>query len=177
MEAVRFRRVSQLARAVAAIVHGVTEVPRTKLQPRAVRVVHKLRVAVVAGVDLGVAVAPDDDATITIGTSADNTLVLTDPVVSRYHLELRRAPAGIEVVDLGSRNGTWLGAVRLERAIVPAGTRLRLGDTTIAVADAGSPLAPPTPSRRGSPSWSATAKRFARSRGSCIDSRASTRRC
>src|SRR5205823_1464932 len=74
-----------------------------------------------------------------------NALVLADPAVSRYHLELSRTPAGVEVTDLGSRNGTWVGGVRIERAIVPAGTELRLGDTTLVVEDAGSSVAPPPP--------------------------------
>ena len=47
------------------------------------------------------------------------------------------------MIDLGSRNGTWVGGVRVTRAIVPAGTQLRIGDTTLAVDDAGSALAPP----------------------------------
>jgi DNA-binding NtrC family response regulator len=120
------------------------DAPRTKLQPRQIRLVHRLRVTVDQGPDAGAACAPDDGASLAIGTSADNALVLTDGAVSRYHLELRRTPAGVAVLDLGSRNGTWVGDVRVERAVVPAGTRLRLGDTTLTVTDAGSTVAPPT---------------------------------
>ena len=120
------------------------DAPRTRLQPRAVRLVHRLRVTIEAGVGAGTAIAPDDGAAIAIGTSEDNALVLADPAVSRYHLELRRTASGVALVDLGSRNGTWVGGVRIERAIVPAGTRLKLGDTTIVVDDAGSTVAPPT---------------------------------
>jgi DNA-binding NtrC family response regulator len=119
------------------------DVPRTRLQPRAVRMVHKLRVAVEEGPDAGTVCAPDDGASLAIGTSEDNALVLRDAAVSRYHLELRRTAAGVQLVDLGSRNGTWVVGVRVERAIVPAGTRLKLGDTTIVVDDAGTSLAPP----------------------------------
>ncbi|HEY5945076.1 MAG TPA: FHA domain-containing protein, partial [Kofleriaceae bacterium] len=122
------------------------DTPRTKLQPRPVRLVHKLRVTVNAGVDAGAACAPDDGSRLAIGTSEDNALVLTDAAVSRYHLELLRTPAGVEVIDLGSRNGTWVGGVRISRAIVPAGTQLRLGDTTLTVEDAGSTVVPPPPS-------------------------------
>ena len=122
---------------------AMSESPRTKLQPRPVRLVHKLRVTVNAGVDAGATCAPDDGARLAIGTSEDNALVLTDQAVSRYHLELLRTPAGVEVNDLGSRNGTWVGGVRISRAVVPAGTQLRLGDTTLTVEDAGSTVAPP----------------------------------
>jgi DNA-binding NtrC family response regulator len=120
-----------------------TDAPRTKLQPRPVRIVHKLRVAVVAGPDAGATCAPDDGSRVAIGTAEDNALVVRDPAVSRYHLELHRTPAGVEVIDLGSRNGTWVGNVRITRAVVPAGTQLRLGDTTLTVEDAGNSVAPP----------------------------------
>ena len=126
----------------------MAEPPRTKLQPRPVRLVHKVRVAVVGGPDAGATCAPDDGARLAVGTAEDNALVLHDAAVSRYHLELHRTPAGVEVIDLGSRNGTWLGNVRITRAIVPAGTQLRIGDTTLAVEDAGSSLAPPPRRRR-----------------------------
>src|SRR5262245_23245497 len=122
---------------------AMVDTPRTKLQPRPVRRVHKLRVTVNTGLDAGTTCAPDDGARLAIGTSADNALVLTDPAVSRYHLELLRTPAGVEVIDLGSRNGTWVGGVRITRAIVPAGTQLRVGDTTLVVEEAGQAVVPP----------------------------------
>jgi DNA-binding NtrC family response regulator len=119
------------------------DAPRTRLQPRTVRMIHRLRVLVEDGPDRGAACAPDDGAQLAIGTSEDNALVLTDPAVSRYHLELRRTGAGVQLADLGSRNGTWIGGVRVERAVISAGTRLRLGDTTLAIEDGGSTVAPP----------------------------------
>ncbi len=119
------------------------DLPRTRLQARSVRVVHRLRVTVEIGPDAGATSEPDDGALLAIGTSADCALVLRDPAVSRYHLELRRTPGGIELRDLGSRNGTWIGAVRVTEAIVPAGTRIRIGDSTLALDDAGSSVAPP----------------------------------
>jgi DNA-binding NtrC family response regulator len=129
--------------AVTWYARPMDDAPRTRLQPRPVRLVHRLRISVDEGPDTGATCAPDDGASIAIGSSADNALALTDPTVSRYHLELRRTAAGVAIVDLGSRNGTWVGGVRIERAVVPAGTRLRLGDTTIVVDDAGSTVAPP----------------------------------
>ena len=126
-------------------VSRVTDSPRTKLAPRPIRVARKLRVRVEAGPDAGAVCEPaaDAGARLAIGTSADNALVLADPTVSRYHLELAREPDGLHVIDLGSRNGTWVGGVRIERAVVPAGTMLRLGDTTLVVDDAGAQTLPP----------------------------------
>jgi DNA-binding NtrC family response regulator len=128
---------------------GVDEA-RTKLQPRQARVVQRLRVRVDEGPDTGASCEPEGAAAVGVGTADDNGLVVSDATVSRYHLELRRAPDGIQITDLGSRNGTWVGGVRIERATVPAGTRVRLGGTTITVEDAGSTVAaaatdPPRP--------------------------------
>jgi len=116
---------------------------RTKLQARQARVVRRLRVRVEDGPDAGAIAEPDAGASISVGTAADNALVVADPLISRYHLELRRTDGGVEVVDLGSRNGTWVGGVRLDRGVVPPGTRLRAGDTTVTVEDAGSSVTPP----------------------------------
>ena len=98
---------------------AVEDEVRTKLQQRATRVVHRVRIRVETGPDAGTECAPDDVSTLTVGTSPDNTLVLTDPTVSRYHLELRHTPAGVAVEDLGSRNGTFAGQLRVERAVLP----------------------------------------------------------
>jgi DNA-binding NtrC family response regulator len=122
----------------------VVDTPRTKLQPRPIRVARKLRVRVTHGPDAGAELAPDEGGRLAIGTAPDNALVLADAAVSRYHLELVRDANGLHAIDLGSRNGTWVGDVRIERAVVPTGTTLRLGDTTLVVDDAGAqPLPPP----------------------------------
>jgi DNA-binding NtrC family response regulator len=104
-------------------------------------VVSRLRVSVTAGPDRGRTLAPEQDGPLAVGTSPDNALVLGDPTVSRYHLELRRSPAGIAVIDLGSRNGTFVGAVRIERATIPAGTTLRIGESALVVESADAVVA------------------------------------
>jgi serine/threonine protein kinase len=45
---------------------------------------------------------------IRIGRSTDNDVVLEDRTVSAHHVTLKRIPAGWQVVDLGSTNGTLL---------------------------------------------------------------------
>jgi DNA-binding NtrC family response regulator len=67
----------------------------------------------------------------TLGTAKDNALVLTDETVSRYHLRVAAAADGIRVSDLGSTNGTFLGEIRLEECVVPSGTTLRLGRSSV----------------------------------------------
>jgi DNA-binding NtrC family response regulator len=107
----------------------------TKLQQRpGVAVVSSLRVEVIDGPDRGLHAVGGD--ALSVGTAKDNTLAIGDFTVSRYHLEASPHPGGVLVVDLGSTNGTYIGAVRIERAIVPPGTAITLGGTTIRFDDA-----------------------------------------
>jgi DNA-binding NtrC family response regulator len=107
----------------------------TQLQQRpGVAVVSSLRVEVIDGPDRGVHAVGGD--ALSVGTAKDNALVVGDFTVSRYHLEATPHPGGVLVVDLGSTNGTYIGAVRIERAIVPPGTAITLGGTTIRFDDA-----------------------------------------
>jgi DNA-binding NtrC family response regulator len=100
--------------------------------------VHSIRVEVLEGPDAGhsrLAGPETESDQVTVGTAAGNLLTLTDPTVSRYHLELGRDPSGVLVVDHGSTNGTLAGGVRIQRAVVPSGTVLRLGGTAVRVSD------------------------------------------
>ena len=107
----------------------------TVLQQRAAtQVVTSLRVEVVDGPERGHHAVGGD--TISVGTARDNVLVIGDFTVSRYHLEIAARPNGIVVTDLGSTNGTYIGAVRIERAVVPPNTPITLGGTTIKFDDA-----------------------------------------
>ncbi len=107
----------------------------TQLSPRTgEQVVSSLRVEVVDGPDRGKHVVGGD--VVSVGTARDNALAIADFTVSRYHLEVSVRPGGILVTDLGSTNGTYIGGVRIERAIVPPGTLLKLGGTTIRFDDA-----------------------------------------
>src|SRR5690242_1303013 len=112
------------------------DAPSTLLQHQTGEiVVTTLKVEIVDGPDRGKVAVTGDDV-ISIGTARDNSAVVTDFTVSRYHLELAARPGGILVTDLGSTNGTYVGGIRIERAVVPPGTQLVLGGTTIRVDDA-----------------------------------------
>ena len=109
---------------------------RTELSPRPARVVARVLLRVDAGPGAGSTYRGEGEPRISVGSSPDNQLVIDDRTVSRYHLELRMGSGGLVVEDLGSRNGTYLGGVRIDRATVPPGTRLRLGATTLVIEDA-----------------------------------------
>jgi DNA-binding NtrC family response regulator len=115
---------------------GPTQVHLERMQPT----VRRLRVRLVEGPDRDRVVEHYGER-VGVGTSPANELTLTDPTVSHYHLELR-CEDGVRVKDLGSRNGTYIGDVRINEVVVPVGTRLRLGRTVLAVLDAT--IAPPS---------------------------------
>lgn len=76
--------------------------------------------------------------TFVVGTGESCDLVLTDPTVSREHLRLSLEATGVRVRDVGSRNGTWLGGVRLRDALITTSTTLTIGATSLALRlDAG----------------------------------------
>lgn len=67
---------------------------------------------------------------VQIGRGRDNDIVLTDPEkgVSRTHAELRFENGRYIIVDLQSQNGTWVNGQRVERAEVPHGAEIAIGD-------------------------------------------------
>jgi DNA-binding NtrC family response regulator len=68
---------------------------------------------------------------LVIGRDAGVAIVLADPEVSALHCELRAVSEGILVRDLGSTNGTFIGAVRVREAIVSMQSELTLGRSKI----------------------------------------------
>jgi DNA-binding NtrC family response regulator len=86
-----------------------------------------------------------DQGTLSIGSTPEADLVLSDSTVSRYHAELALLPQGVRVKDLGSTNGTFVGDSRIEAAILLPGSEVRVGRTRIEILAADVP-APELPS-------------------------------
>ncbi len=81
--------------------------------------------------------APDeyvfDQETVMIGRDNANLLTLPDParVVSKHHAEIRESDAGFELVDLGSKNFTYLNGKRLisgKPTLLNPGDRFKIGE-------------------------------------------------
>jgi DNA-binding NtrC family response regulator len=68
---------------------------------------------------------------IVVGRNAACTLVLDDGKVSAVHAEFVATENGVRVRDLGSRNGTFIGGVRVGDVYLLTATKLRLGETEI----------------------------------------------
>ncbi len=66
---------------------------------------------------------------VSIGTLADNDLVLADTTVSRRHAVIEEKPNGYVLRDLESTNGTFLDNVRVREAYLSPGSQIRLGQT------------------------------------------------
>ena len=97
--------------------------------------IRALCVEVAEGPDQGRRFVATDSDTVTVGTAPGNNLVLTDQTVSRYHLELRRTATEVVVEDLGSTNGTRVGALHIHRASATGDANLEIGSTTIRLRD------------------------------------------
>jgi DNA-binding NtrC family response regulator len=68
-----------------------------------------------------------------IGAGKGADVIISDPAVSRAHVELSLVPEGVAVRDLGSRNGTFYLGQRVEKIILTLGSRLRVGAAELAI--------------------------------------------
>jgi len=101
-----------------------------RARPRLVLRAAVLRVT--AGSDLG-ASCPMTLERVHVGTAGTNALVLTDPLVSRCHLELRVQDSSYLVLDLDSTNGTFFRGARIREAELGVGAEIRLGSTVLRI--------------------------------------------
>jgi DNA-binding NtrC family response regulator len=86
---------------------------------------------------------------VIVGRNAACKVVLDDGKVSAVHAELVATEQGVRVRDLGSRNGTFVGGVRVGEVFLATATKLRIGETDIAF----EPLRPERISLSGVPSF------------------------
>ncbi len=76
-----------------------------------------------------VPITPDG---ILIGRGAESAVRLDDENLSREHARVSLLPNGeIGLADLGSTNGTYVNGMRVDRAMLRVGDRIRIGRTVI----------------------------------------------
>lgn len=75
-----------------------------------------------------------------IGRSEDSTIQLSDARVSRHHSKLSVMPSPtepgafvIEIIDLGSTNGTFVNNTEISRALLRPGDKIRMGETILKI--------------------------------------------
>jgi DNA-binding NtrC family response regulator len=96
------------------------------------RVVRTCALEVLEGLDAGTS-ARLSRPLFRVGTQKSNDLVLTDPTVSKQHLEISVVPLGYRIVDLDSSNGTFMGTMRVGELTIIEPVTLQLGATVLRV--------------------------------------------
>lgn len=123
------QRVTQAGRAVKAQVKQpkATKAPKA---PKAKRGTARALV-VTDGSLKGTAITLTDNP-VTIGRSADSTLVIDDDYASNHHARVYPHNGAWVVEDLGSTNGTYLQRARVTApTVVPLGVPIRIGKTVL----------------------------------------------
>jgi hypothetical protein len=65
--------------------------------------------------------------TYTVGRHRNNDIVVSDPKVSSFHARFDRTMEGFVLVDLRSRNGSFVNGKRVEATVLQNGDEVRLG--------------------------------------------------
>ncbi|HSN99659.1 MAG TPA: sigma-54-dependent Fis family transcriptional regulator, partial [Candidatus Nanopelagicales bacterium] len=68
-----------------------------------------------------------------IGSGPGCDIVISDPTISRQHVELILAPEGVAVRDLGSTNGTFYLGHRVQEIVLAFGARFSIGRATVSI--------------------------------------------
>jgi transcriptional regulator with GAF, ATPase, and Fis domain len=104
-------------------------------------------VVVIVGPDQGTT-ARFGPSPLVVGSASDCGLLLSDPAVSKRHLEVSLRGTGVALRDLGSKNGCFLGDRRFREETVPLGTEFRLGKSLLKVVPEEESLQPEPDARR-----------------------------
>jgi pSer/pThr/pTyr-binding forkhead associated (FHA) protein len=76
-------------------------------------------------------VRPLIDGQISIGRDESNQLCLIDTVVSSKHCTIKQVGEQYEVVDLASRNGTFVNGIPVNRKAIEHGDTIRVGKSEL----------------------------------------------
>jgi DNA-binding NtrC family response regulator len=106
-----------------------------------------LKLLVVSGPDFGKELLLDGGGSYRIGKNRSLDLVLTDPAVSREHLQVKLLRHGVRFKDQRSRNGSFCRGMRFEVLEVKPGAVVKIGRTELKVVPTSEP-APMRPSER-----------------------------
>ena len=73
---------------------------------------------------------------IYVGSSPDNHVVIDDPTVSRVHCKIEADASGHRILDLESKNGTFINSVRVRDAYLPPECTVHLGEAEFSFSQA-----------------------------------------
>lgn len=111
---------------------GTTRRPKLELPPGSPS---PFVLTVVEGPDAGLVhtVDPAGASRVLVGKSPACMLHLNDPEVSRRHASLQIQGAHLQVLDLGSTNGTTVNGVLVKEVYLLGGEAIRMGQTVLSV--------------------------------------------
>ncbi len=75
--------------------------------------------------------APLEKAVINIGRRSSSDIILTDPMISRDHIQLRAEQGKYLIFDLSSTGGTFVNNRQVRSAVLKPGDVIRLGKTLL----------------------------------------------
>jgi hypothetical protein len=127
---------------------------RPAFRPSAIEDV-AFHVSVEGGPDAGQAVTIDASrpSRLLVGTSPACDLRLTDREVSRRHAALEIVGRKLRLVDMGSKNGSFVNGVLVADASLDGGETVRVGSTQLRVARVAAPDGAPLPDRSRFGRW------------------------
>jgi len=70
---------------------------------------------------------------LTVGRAEPADVCVADPGVSRLHVRFTRESNGLRVIDLRSRNGTWVRGMRITEALLTTGDSVVIGNTSVLI--------------------------------------------
>src|SRR5688500_16610111 len=80
------------------------------------------------------------EGSVTIGRTEESTICVLHKSLSRRHARLERDGERILLVDLNSKNGTFVNEARIERHELRGGEAFRCGEVRFKLVSASSPL-------------------------------------
>lgn len=75
----------------------------------------------------------DANTSVVFGRSSRSTFKVSDEMMSATHCQIMLAPPRLEIIDLGSKNGTYLNGIRIEQAELFIGDEIKIGGTKISI--------------------------------------------
>ncbi len=98
--------------------------------PRTVGPLATVRIHERSGADRAIVI---DGTGASVGRDPTNDVVLGDPQASRRHARFQVRQGPLLLVDLGSRNGTYVNGVAVGEIALGVGDEIRIGDTRLRV--------------------------------------------
>ena len=84
-------------------------------------------------------------ATMVVGRAVSSDCAIVDATVSRKHADLVVSDNGVQVIDAGSSNGTFVNGVKVDNYYVVAGDSVTFGKVAFKVEALAPPAPPPAP--------------------------------